>query len=198
MRRTFSKLIAPALVAAALVAAAAVPAWAYFTASDYASGTLPVKGVSTNIKEYYGEGVKEVVVHNNEDSVPVWVRARAYSASELQVEITADGWTDAGDGWYNYNQILQPGEDADDKPLVCKITWPFHPDDVADDGTVVTTGTGSDTPGEDSGTSEVTVSTARGTNYNIVVVYEAQPVKYDADNNPIDPVWPYQPAKGGE
>lgn len=193
MRRVLKSLVVPTLVAVALVIMAVVPAWAYFTASDYASGVIEIKIPTTTIREVYGEGQKDVYIKNEDNSVPVWVRARAYSASELEVAVSGDGWSDAGDGWWTYDSILMPGEESN--PLIAKIEWAFRPEDVNDDGTFVTTTTGSDEHGEDGGMSEITVGIARGTNYNVIVVYEAQPVEYDASNNPIAPVWPY---KGGE
>ena len=193
MKQTLKNLIVPALTAIALTVIVALPAWAYFTASDYASGWIEIKTPNTGITEKYGEGKKVVTIHNEEDSVPVWVRARAFSASELDVDISGEGWTGPVNDWYEYDDILFPGDDT--KPLIAKIEWPFKPEDVGEDGTYVISSTGSDEGGEDGGTSEITVGIASGTNYNVVVVYEAQPVKYDADNNPIPPVWPY---KGGE
>lgn len=195
MRPKFKDFIVPALVALALVGIAAVPAWAYFTASDYASGYLPIKTTDTNIKESFLNREKKVAITNDLDSGPVWVRARAYCAEELDVTIDAPKpWSEERNGWYEYEKILMPGEQTL-PTLKVRMEFPFKDKEVADDGTYIISTTGSDEHGEDSGSSEITVGIADGTNYNIVVVYEAQPVEYDASNNPIPPVWPY---KGGE
>ena len=197
MKKLTKGLAAPVLAAALLLGVAAVPAWGYFTSSDWASGGIAIKGPDTDVKEKYGNGLKEVTIVNNEDSVPSWVRARAYCAQELNPTISSgldeNGtpmWTDTGKDWWNYNEILQPGESTK-APLLVSIEWEFTKEDVEENGTIITTTTGSDQGGETGGTSqfEVTANTAKGTNYNIVVVYEATPVIYDADGNALPADW---------
>ena len=198
------KLFAVVLAAALMLGVAAVPARAYFTASDEANGGMVIKGPDTNIIEEYGNGLKEVTIVNNEKSVPVWVRAKAFIPAALKdgdkESVSGTGWTKLDDGdddpnnnWWQYDEILQPGE-AVKNPLLVKVEWSFTATDVDADGivtqTIIGTTTGTDQGGEDGGTSKVVINKADGTNYNIVVVYEAQPVKYDADGTTVlDPVW---------
>lgn len=194
MKKLPKGLVAPVLAAALVLGVTAAPAFAYFTASDWASGGFTLKSPSTDITERYGNGEKDVTIVNNEDSVPVWVRARAYAASELSPTVVSgtDGsgnalWSAAGDGWWTYNEVVAPGE-ATAAPLVVTVEWPFTASDVAEDGTFTTT-TVVDAGGENGGVSEVTINTAKETNYNIVVVYEAQPVKYAEDGSVLPADW---------
>ena len=193
MRQSMRKLAAPVLAAALILGVTAGPAAAYFTASDQANGGLVIKGPSTNIIEEYGNGLKQVTIVNDEESVPVWVRAKAFGAKELKPTVSGEGWTEIGGGWWQYDEILEPGEQTA-TPLEVKVEWSFKAENVDADGIVTTsvtgTTTGTDEGGEDGGTSKVVINKADGTNYNIVVVYEAQPVKYDTDGTTVlDPVW---------
>ena len=193
MKQSMRKLAAPVLAAALILGVTAGPAAAYFTASDQADGGLIVKGPSTNIIEEYGNGLKQVTIVNNEESVPVWVRAKVFGAKELKPTISGEGWTEIGDGWWQYDEYLEPGEQTA-TPLEVKVEWSFKAENVDVDGIVTTsvtgTTTGTDEGGEDGGTSKVVINKADGTNYNIEVVYEAQPVKYASDGETVlDPVW---------
>lgn len=147
-----------ALAVTLALAAGVGPAWAYFTDSSAATGgvTINVKP-STEIEEKYGERVKHVVVTNSaQASVPVYVRARAYSSVEVQA--SGASWTPGADGWYLYGGIVEPGGKTDE--LQVRIEFPIAASDERPDGAV---------PGD---------------NFNIVVVYESTPVRYDAQGNP--------------
>ena len=161
----------PALLALALVLAMGIaPTWAYFTATTSALGGLTITiGPSTDIEEEVQIGVKHVVISADEDSEPVYVRARAYwgdSAGTVtygDIELDQQGtvgwsddtnWTAGGDGWYYYGPILNGGESADEF-LVSISRIRESKDDLID-----------------------------GENFSVVVVYEATPVQYDEAGQP--------------
>ena len=180
MKRATLRLAGPALAAALMLGVAAGPARAYFTASDYANGGLTIKQPDTTITEDVVDNEKSVTIVNNEESVPVWVRVRVFGADELDPQISGNNWTDEGNGWWTYDNYLNPGESTAD-PLNIKFEWVFTKDDVREDGTYITNTSTSDQGGEEGGNSNVVINMADGTNYNIVVVYEAQPVKFAED-----------------
>lgn len=138
------------------------PAWAYFTDTTMASGSLEI-GVkpSTDIHEEYGEGIKHVTVKNNDDaSAAVFVRVRVYSPVEC--EVSGEGWTGPDADWYYYGEAIDPGKET--KVLDVKITFPKVKVEGETDGAM---------PGD---------------NFNVVVVYEATPAVYDDQGNPA-PDW---------
>ena len=202
MRRSILRLATPVLAAALLLGVTAGPASAYFTASDVANGgvVIDIPTVHTKIREEYGDGLKQVTIVNEEDSAPVWVRAKAYIPKNMLEEgkatVSGKGWTDIEDGWFMYDKYLNPGEKTE-TTLDIKWEWKkiFTSTDVSDDGVIATTTsgttTGTDQGGEDGGTSTVTIikNEADGTNYSIVVVYECTLVKFGDDGEtPITPV----------
>lgn len=194
MRRSTLRLAAPVLAAALLLGVAAGPARAYFTASDEANGGLVIKGPDTGMLEKYGNGLKEVTIVNKEDSVPVWVRAKVFAAAELNPTVSGEGWTEIANDWWQYNDYLEPGEKVAN-PLLVKVEWQEFKKRINTEEDTITTPiagstTGTDQGGEDGGTSTVAINKADGTNYNIIVVYEAQPVKFDADGNATSAEWP--------
>lgn len=195
MKRSTCRLAGPVLAAALLLGVAAGPARAYFTASDSADGGIIIKQPDTDIREYVGDGQKKVVIYNKEDSVPVWVRAKVFAASEYNAEIIKGaGWSGpTANDWYTYDEIVDPGKTTKTS-LDVKINWKFVKENVGEDdlpeGYYGSTVTVDDEGGEDGGTSQVVINRADGTNYNIVVVYEAQPVKYDESGKALPPTWP--------
>lgn len=151
-----------ALVVALVVCMGVTPALAYFTDSTEASGGLAIGTKSTtHMDEEYADGVKHVTVTNDaESTVAVFVRARVYSTEA--VSISGEGWTAEGD-WYVYGEAVDP--DKSTAPLDVKITFPSRK--KAD---------------KDPKGYEI------GDNFNVVVVYESTPAKYDKNNNPA-PDW---------
>lgn len=133
------------------------PVYAYFTDQSYASGGLPVKAKpNTDIREWYGEKVKHVTIFNKEESVPVFVRARVYAYAEYLDTVEGSGWSGPNeDGWYYYQDSLEPGEEANE--LLVKIKFPAGKETIGPDGSVIEE---YDQTGE---------------NFNVIVVYEATP-----------------------
>ncbi len=188
------RLAAPALAVALGFGLSVAPALAYFTASDAANGGKVIKWPDTDITEEYGNGEKLINISNDEDSVPVYIRARAYIPAEITIKsIEGPHWSLADDGWYVYSEILEPGdqlwvknangETVKDERLRVKIQFPFSSTDVID-----STSSSSDTGGETGGKT-LTKIEADGSEYNVIIVYEAKPVKYDSNNHPLPPEW---------
>lgn len=138
------------------------PAWAYFTDTTNASGTIPI-GIepSTDITEEFDELGKHVTIVNDEDATAaVFVRVRVYSPVECQV--AGEGWSGPEDGWYYYGEAVAPGGKT--TVLDAKITFPKAKESGAAEGAEV------------------------GDNFNVIVVYESTPAVYDENGNPA-PDW---------
>ena len=103
-------------IAIVLVVAAGVQSsYAYFTTYAESEGGETVRLVhSEEIYEEVEDLSKSIRITNNaEKSQPVFVRARAYVGSmfEEYFSYTPDaGWSDGGDGWWYYEEVLDPGE----------------------------------------------------------------------------------------
>lgn len=145
------------LTALALVMVAASglgSAMAYFTTHTEALGGYTVRlGSRTDIHEEFSDWTKRVAISNEAGSQPVYVRARAFAggAYELVYSSKSGKWTDGGDGWQYYGDLLNGGEITDgDNQLLVEIKG--VPADAAD-----------------------------GDSFDVVVVYESTPVLYDAD-----------------
>ncbi|MCI8391705.1 MAG: hypothetical protein HFI35_13770 [Roseburia sp.] len=132
-------------------------ALAYFTTYTQAKGGYTIElgdQTRTHIDESFSNWTKRVTISNEEDSQPVYVRARAYSGSIYQLNYSSAGgkWAPNGnqDGFYYYSDILNPGERSEE--LLVKI------ENIPE------------------GTDEAS--------FNVTVIYEYTPVRYDDDGNP--------------
>lgn len=88
-------------------------AFAYFTSYAVTTGTYPVSiGDKVVITEDFSRWTKHVRLTADQDSGPVYVRARAFHSDAYQVRYDdPDGkWTDGGDGFYYYDDILYAGQ----------------------------------------------------------------------------------------
>ena len=157
------KTLLLASVAVALVMAMGIaPAWADFTDSSTVTGAMKVNVTpSTDIREWYQEGVKHVVVSNADDaSTAVFVRARVFASGALSTTVSGASWSGPdGEGWYVYGDAVDPGKET--TSLDIAIKFPPVKSATEPTGAVV------------------------GDNYNVVVVYEAIPAQYNADGTPI-------------
>ena len=182
MRRISKRLAAP-LLAAALLLGTAIPAWGYFTAWDQASGGFNIPKPTTEITEDFSDHQKKIVITNTGEA-PVWVRAKAAIPADLLKKAVVEGtnWTATGDkmDWYNYDKVVEPGAGTD--VLLVKLEFPFKESDVQRGAPV-------DTTNLTGGESRIQAVVADGTTYNVVVVYEMQPVVYNADGTPKPAVW---------
>lgn len=170
-----------AILATALIAIATItPAYAYFTDQSYATGGLVIQGPTTDIKERYGEKVKHVVITNNEDSVPVFVRVQVFANEEYLDVVKGDGWGSLeSDGWYYFQSPVDPGKETTE--LLVTISFPVEKTIIGPDGEPITE-----------------EYDRTGENFNVVVVYEAVPVQYDNGGNLLKPEAADWSLKGGE
>ena len=109
------------------------PAMAYFTAHTDASGSVAVElGDKTTIDEDVDGWNKAITIHN-EGPESVYVRARAFAGSELQLDYSGSGWssTPDEDGWYYYtaNDGIVP---ADGDTTTLNVAISNIPTDVVD------------------------------------------------------------------
>ena len=152
-------LILSAILLALILGATIGSTLSYFTTYTRAVGGKKVTlGYSTTNTETFSNGVKHLTITNDEDSQPVFVRAKAFSALEFTCEGT--GWSttipagsksDGQEGYYYYELPLDAGQSAEE--LLVSFTLPDK-DDVME-----------------------------GDSFSVVVIYESTPVKYDEDGN---------------
>ncbi|MBR0404836.1 MAG: hypothetical protein IJI68_06490 [Eggerthellaceae bacterium] len=174
-------LLAASLAVALVLGMSIVPAGAYFTDTTETNGGVDVTITpSTDIHEWVTQGVKHVVISNDADATSaVYVRAGVFTS--VEVDISHDGWTGPSNeaswvgptdlGWFYYDQILQPGESTDSELIVDTLLR-----------------------------KKAEQKPEEGVNFNVIVMYEATPVLYDADGNPYAD-WTLtqneKPAEGG-
>lgn len=128
-------------------------ALAYFTANTQAEGAVPITlGDREEINENFDNWVKHVTITSDEDSEPVFIRAKVFYsvASGLTVSIKDgnNGWSLGEEGYYYYDKIVKGGGKTD--PL-----------DVA--------------------IGNIPQDAEEGDEFNVVVIYESTPVRYEAD-----------------
>ena len=78
------------------------PKYDYFGAS----------GSVNEIREEFSAWTKHVTVKAEDDSEPVFVRARAFADESVDLLILSEdgSWTDGGDGWWYCRMVLSAGE----------------------------------------------------------------------------------------
>ena len=109
--KKFHKILS--LLALVLILGATIrPALAYFTTYTRAKGGYTIhQTATTTINEEFSDWTKSLTVTNTEGK-PVYVRARAFGGSLLNLQYSGDGWTDGGDGWWYYSGALAEGQSA--------------------------------------------------------------------------------------
>ena len=117
------------LVAVVLVLTVSLPiALAYFTTYTEAKGGLELRPWTIEIKEKVENWTKHVVISNSEDGAPSYVRVKAFAGNEVNLTYLPDEkWELGDDGYYYYQDILQPGEDTSE--LLVKFEKPEDPVD---------------------------------------------------------------------
>jgi hypothetical protein len=148
-------------IAVMLVMSAAMgSAWAYFTSFSSAKGSVALKlGHEEHIDEEFSDWQKVLDIQSTEDSNPVYLRMRAYSADYPVTYDNNDNWTKVGD-WMYYNKDLKPGKklsESGDALLVQINNVPKSGDAGLEDGKT----------------------------FNVIVVYESTEVQYDEQGNMI-------------
>lgn len=118
MKKNRISTICLALAAVALVAVLGVgTAMAYFTTYVLTDGgkALELDFTDTEISEEVIAGQKQIVLTNTGDQ-PAYVRIKALVGDAYKDSIVysepgnAGNWTPGADGYYYYNDILEPGE----------------------------------------------------------------------------------------
>ena len=163
MKRTKAMI---GLLAAVLVLGMGVgTAWAYFTDSTTAEGSIPIKvEPTTTITEENSPGTKTFRIRNTGRTSAVYVRARIYAANELGASGTGTNWSGDIGTWFQYGEPLAVG--AETEPLVVSFSLKHVYDPV-----------------------ENPEGAREGDETNIVAVYECVPVTYGADGKPLPADW---------
>lgn len=131
------------------------PAMSYFTTYVTAKGGYVVHlQEDSEIHETAVGLEKTVVIENTDEKVPVYVRAKAIASSQYTPNVTpGDNWSEEIDGWYYYENILNPGDKtSEDNPLLITVTTPKVPVNEKE--------------------------SVNFDNINVVLVYESAPVIY--------------------
>lgn len=119
--RKINGLLAAAAVMLVLSAAVG-SAWGYFTTFVEVRGGHTLKlGSGTEIEEEFSDWTKRVSITSRPDSVPVYIRAKAFCGSEYQLAYSDQNgkWTLGKDDYYYYSDILYGGQTAEE--LLVKI-----------------------------------------------------------------------------
>ncbi len=157
--KKINELLAAAAVMLVLSAAIG-SAWGYFTTFVEVRGGHALKlGSRTEIDEGFSDWTKRVFITSKPDSVPVYIRAKAFCGSEYQLTYNDENkkWTLGEDDYYYYSDILYGGQKTEE--LLIKIGNIPEDADVKD-----------------------------SEHFNVVVIYESTPVLYDKDGKPY-PDW---------
>lgn len=171
MRTNIRRLVTISAIGLLSVAGslAAQTAWAYFTASVSAEGGFVLQlAPDVDIRETYGSRTKHVVVTNSANSVPVYVRAKAFSSMPL--EYSGTGWQASDDGWYYCQDVIDA--DSETRPLDVKIAFPKERTETV-------------TAVDGKQTTIVTEAPKSGDEHNVEVVYESVPVLYGDNGKPL-------------
>lgn len=190
MRRNRFCLAVLGVVLAVLVCGMNIgSAWSYFTANASVEGALTIKVTpDTDITEEWDDGTKHVVITNNENSVPVFVRAKVYANPKYIDTIAGTNWVGPrDDGWVYYTEVVEPGSQTEE--LLVKIVFPVNPSTNLTNEEGGKALEGNATPEQRAALEAAAEEAANreGENFNVIVVYEATPAQYDADGNLLDP-----------
>lgn len=108
MKKVILPLLVLVLLAFVVLSPQLPSVMAYFTANTRVKGGYTIhQGATTSIDESFSNWTKHVTI-TNQKGVPVYVRARAYSAFELQYK--GAGWQGREDGWYYYQSPVEEGK----------------------------------------------------------------------------------------
>ena len=123
-----SNIMMAVLAASMTITASVGLASSYFTTYAEASGgtSVVMKPTSTTPDESFSDWVKHVVITNNADTAPVYIRVKAFTGDAYQLNYSGN-WTPTADGYYVYNSIVEPGQDTE----TLDITIGNVPDDAA-------------------------------------------------------------------
>lgn len=105
--------ILPAIIAIGLIGISSVSdANAYFTTYVTAKGGYAVNWKhEEHMEESFTDWNKYVTITSKPESIPVFVRVKAFSGSTYSLDYSGNEWTkNESDGYYYYNQALNGGE----------------------------------------------------------------------------------------
>lgn len=140
-------------------------AWAYFTDSTTAEGSVAVSvEPTTTITEENEPGKKVIRIRNTGRAVPVYVRARVYAPADLGADATGTGWSGSAGEWIRYGEPLPVGEETEPLTVTFGLRHAYDPAENPD-------------------------GARDGDETNVIVVYECVPVQYDAAGNPLPAGW---------
>ena len=114
------KVLAVVAVVAVLLAAIG-SGMAYFTTYASTQGQQPVN-LGTEIEESITDWTKHVVIRSNPFSIPVYVRARAFTDGRFTLTYPQTaGWTANSDGYFYYDEILYASESTSELQVHIKL-----------------------------------------------------------------------------
>ena len=117
MKKT--KIILTAICLALVLGLSIIPAMAYFTDYTQAEGSVKVDlGFETTMDEQVDGFVKTITI-SNAGPESCWVRAKAFAGSDLSLTYSGTGWSDGGDGYWYYENIVAAG--AKSEPIKVEI-----------------------------------------------------------------------------
>lgn len=117
------KAVLPVLAAVMVFAASAAPSASYFTTYVTAEGghILHAGDVRVIPHEQVTANAKNITIENTGEE-PCYVRAKAVYSDMVSMTYSGAGWTDGGDGWMYYGEIVPVGGQAG--ALVANLTFP--------------------------------------------------------------------------
>ena len=86
---------------------------AYFFSYAHAAGGYTIElGANTHLEEDFFNKGKHVIITNDPDSQPVYVRVKAFAGSACELTYTDESglWSLCEDGYYHYGEILEAGK----------------------------------------------------------------------------------------
>ena len=87
------------------------PSLSYFTTYVTAEGgyTIHLENVDTRVEEDYDGGAKHIFI-TNVGEANCYLRAKIFAGDMIDLVVSGEGWYEAGDGYWYYEHVLQPGE----------------------------------------------------------------------------------------
>lgn len=157
------------LVFALIITATIQPAIAYFTTYVRAEGGYTISiGDTTKIREDYSDWTKHVYISNEENSEPVYIRAKVIYTGSYSLSISGDNWIyDNDDEYYYYSSKY----DAETKEY----------DLIALVGGTETNELTVSIVGIPEKNTEAYAQLRDGEGFSVTVIYESTPVRYNSD-----------------
>lgn len=122
----------------AMIGFISVPsAYAYFTTYADAEGEREIMlGNDTDIEEEVNDLTKHIVIANNEDSQPVYIRVKVFWAEGAHVDTVNIGpadsndsrWSEGTDGFWYYSEIVEPGQSTAELTALITVKGDKKPD----------------------------------------------------------------------